>query len=152
MFTLNKNDVQTLLTNNPDCTFVFWNPACENAGLTEAITSYKDETELGKKLEKEGKSRAWMFAQSKAAGFNQETRLSGTTGINGAPVPFSTYYTVFYKHFNDMKKPDGSPMYTDGEVHLKADLKAREYVVCDAEVARTGVKGGVSTRGLQQPE
>ena len=127
---LTTNELKDIFNSFPECNFIVSTDACSGGGYADVLKKYKDPT--GKK------GRVTVFLQSKIDATNQEGRLKGIPGVEGAPKIFSTYYTVSLVHH----LLDGK---TYGEAHLLADKDTKQIIQCDAEAWRSGPDGGIST-------
>ena len=126
----------TLFDAHQDCTFTVSTVACQGGGYATAMKQYKDPSG------KEG--RITIFLQTKGHGLNQEGRLKGRKGVNGAPKAHSTYYGVFFAK----ELLQGKESY--GTAHLRADEASRMIIPSDPEVWKSGKNGGTVTGKLQR--
>lgn len=127
---LTPRELMTIFDKYQECNFYISTVACRGAGFADALKRYNDPTG------KEG--RIVVFLQSKIYALNQEGRLKGIEGVRGAPKIFSSYYDVFLANYLINGR-------NYGEAHLLADQDAKKLVPCDAEVWKSGPRGGAST-------
>lgn len=130
---LTVDELLDIFNTFQECNFIVSTDACSGGGYANLLKRYEDPTCK--------KGRITLFVQSKPDATNQEGRLKGTSGVNGAPEIFSTYYYIFLVHHLLSGK-------TYGEAHLLADQDTKRLIQCDAEVWISGPKGGISTARL----
>lgn len=113
-----------------DCDFIVDTVACYGGGMADEMKEYEDPS---------GKSgRIFMKLQAKPYSYNQEGRIEGEEGINGAPKVHSSYYQIFNAYF----LMQGLSF---GEAHYQADLAAKKLIPCDAEGWLSSSEGGRQT-------
>lgn len=122
-----------LFAAHPRCTFTVNTVACRGGGLGLLMKDWEDPAGVER--------RVTMFLQVKSHGLNQEGRLKGVAGVNGAPKAHSTYYHVFLT--KNLLEGRGY-----GMAHILADKAAKCIIPCDAEAWRSGKDGGIFTGGL----
>ncbi len=98
--------------------------------MADKMKAYQDPSD------KEG--RILMKLQAKPYSYNQEGRIEGEAGINGAPKVHSSYYQIFNAYYL-MKGLDF------GEAHYQADLSSKKLIPCDAESWLSSRRGGRQT-------
>ena len=133
---LTSGKLFALFDAHQDCAFTVSTVACQGGGYATAMKRYKDPSG------KEG--RITIFLQTKGHGLNQEGRLKGREGVNGAPKAHSTYYGVFFT--KEILQGKGGY----GAAHLRADEASRMIIPSDPEVWRSGKSGGTVTGRLQR--
>ncbi|MBI2523716.1 hypothetical protein HYW11_00660 [Candidatus Peregrinibacteria bacterium] len=137
---LTSEKLFALFDAHQDCTFTVSTVACQGGGYATAMKRYKDPSG------QEG--RVTIFLQTKGHGLNQEGRLKGMEGINGAPKAHSTYYNVFFvSELLHSQREDTLGNY--GAAHLRADRLSRMLIPSDPEVWRSGKSGGTVTGKLR---
>lgn len=130
---LTSEKLSALFEAHQDCTFTVNTVACHGGGYGLLMKDWKDPAGV--------EGRVTMFLQVKSHGLNQEGRLKGVEGVNGAPKAHSTYYHVFL-----VKELLEGKSY--GTAHLRADRAAKRIIPCDAEAWRSGKNGGIFTGRL----
>lgn len=127
---LTARELKDIFDKFPECKFFVSTEACSAGGFAAILKEYKDPTGQN--------GRVTAFLQTKLDATNQEGRLKGVEGVNGAPKIFSTYYNICFAYH----MMNGN---TYGQAHLLADRDAKALIQCDAEAWKSAPVGGIAT-------
>lgn len=127
---LTARELKNIFNEFPECRFFVSTEACSAGGFAKTLKEYKDP------IKQNGRIAA--FLQTKLDATNQEGRLKGVEGVDGAPKIFSTYYDICFAHYI----MNGN---TYGQSHLLADRDAKVLIQCDAEAWKSTPEGGIAT-------